>query len=152
MPAIAPSYIYAFFALITVSGILISSYGAYTATLRAIPEVEQMENLLNHVAAKGYELITLTTATNSTSDAVLQLPSTIGNKHYWVRLRNESSETWVEGALGSIHEYNIANRAYLPKAVSVFGEYSSESGSAFLECYMNSSTVNLRLSSWRENV
>ena len=152
MPAIAPSYIYAFFALIIVSSILISSFAAYATNLRAIPEIKQLEKLLNNIASKGYDLITLTTATNSTSETVLQLPSTIGTKQYWIRLRNEFSQAWVEGALGAIHEGNVTNRVYLPKTVSVLGNYSSGYGPAVLECYMNGTTINLRLSAWRENV
>lgn len=151
MPAIAPSYIYSFFALIIVSTLLISSFAAYATTLRTIPEIEQLENLLNHVASKGYELITLTTATNSTTEAVLQLPSTIGTKQYWIRLRNESSKVWVEGALGSIHEGSVTNRVYLPKTLSVYGNYSSGYGPAVLECYINGSTISLCLTPWREN-
>ena len=152
MPTIAPSYILAFFALITVSSILISSFSIYTSALRAVPEVEQLENILNHIASKGYELITLTTATNSTSEAVLQLPSAIGNRLYWIRLRNESSMAWVEGALGVIHENNVANRVYLPRAISVLGNYSSINGPAILECYLSNSTIYLHLTSWRESI
>ena len=152
MPAIAPSYIYAFFALIIVSSILISSFATYTSTLRAIPEMEQLENLLNHIASKGYELITLTTATNSTSEAVLQLPSTIGIKQYWIRLSSESSKAWVEGALGDIHKSNMQNRVYLPKTVSASGNYSSSHGPASLECKMIGFTISLHLKTWKENV
>lgn len=152
MPTIAPSYIYAFFALIAVSSILISSFSAYASTLRTIPEMEQLENLLNHVASRGYELITLTTATNSSSEAALQLPAAIGNKQYWLRLRSESSKAWVEGALGSMHAGSVTNRVYLPKTVSASGNYSSGYGSAVLECYVNGSAISLHLSPWRENV
>ena len=113
--------------------------------------MEQLENLLNHIASKGYELITLTTATNSTSEAVLQLPSTIGIKQYWIRLSSESSKAWIEGALGSIHESSQRNRVYLPKTVSVLGNYSSAYGPAILECYVNDSTIHLHRSTWREN-
>ena len=151
MPAFAPSYIYAFFALITVSSILVSSFAAYAATLRTIPEMEQLRNILENVAAKGYELVALTTATNSTSEAVVQLPSSIGNREYWVRLRYESSKAWVEGALGGIHDESSINRIYLPKEVSVSGHYSSGYGQAVLECHLNGSIVNLGLSTWRGN-
>jgi len=151
MPVIVPSYIYTFFSLVIVSSILISSFAAYAVTLRTIPEMEQLKNLLNHIASKGYELITLTTATNSTSEAVLQLPSAIGNKQYWIRLLNESLKAWVEGALGLIHESSITNRVYFPKTVSVFGNYSSGYGPAVLECYVNGSTITLHLIAWRDN-
>jgi hypothetical protein len=149
---IAPSYIYAFFALIAVSSILISSFAAYTTTLRTIPEMECLENLLDRIASKGYELIALTTATNSTLEAVFHLPSAIGNKQYWIRLNNESSKAWVEGALGSFHENKVTSRVYLPKAISVLGNYSSNTGFARLECYAANSTINLCLSAWRDAV
>lgn len=149
VPTIAPSYIYAFFALIAVSGILISTFAAYATTLRVIPEMEQLENLLNHVASKGCELITLTAATNSTSEAVLKLPPAIGNKQYWIRLRNESSKAWVEAALGSIHQGKVTSRVYLPKIVSALGNYSSGYGPAILEIFMSNSTVTLHLKTWR---
>ncbi len=152
MPAIAPSYLYAFFALVTVSTILISAFAAYTTTLRTIPEIEQLKNLLTSVASKSYELVTLTTVTKSASQAIVQLPSSLGNKQYWIKLRSESSETWVEGALGLIHQGNIANQAYLPKAISANGNYSSGYGPAVLKCYLNGTTVSIHLSSWRENV
>jgi len=152
MPAIASSYIYAFFALISVASILISSFAAYAATLRTIPEREQLRNLLEFVAAKGCELVALTSTTNSTSRATMQLPSSIGSKSYWVRLESESAKAWVEGALGEIHEGSVVDRVYLPKAISVSGNYSSSYGPGVLESYMDISTVNLRLSTWRENV
>jgi hypothetical protein len=152
MPAIAPSYIYAFFALISVSSILISSFAAYATTLRTIPEMEQLRNLLEFVAAKGCELVALTAATNSTSKATIQLPSSIGSKQYWIRLESDSSKAWVEGALGEIHEGRVVDRIYLPKAISVSGNYSSSYGPGVLECYMDVSTVHLRLSTWRDNV
>jgi hypothetical protein len=152
VPPIAPSYIYAFFAVIAVSGILISTFASYATTLRVIPEMEQLENLLNHVASEGCELITLAAGTNSTAEAVLKLPSAIGNKQYWIRLRNESSKAWVEGALGPIHQGNVTNRLYLPKAVSALGNYSSGYGPAVLECSVNGPAITLHLKTWRDNV
>jgi hypothetical protein len=152
MPAIASSYVYAFFALISVSSILISAFAAYAATLRTIPEVEQLRNLLEFVAAKGCELVALTTTTNSTSRATIQLPSSFGSKQYWVRLESESTKAWVEGALGEIHEGRVVDRVYLPKAISVSGNYSSSYGPGVLECYIDTSTVHLELSTWRDNV
>jgi uncharacterized membrane protein len=140
---------YAFFALIAVSSILISSFAAYAITLRTIPEVEQLRNLLESVAAKGCELVALTAATNCTSETVIQLPPSIGNRRYWVRLREESSRVWIEGALGEIHGESSTNRVYLPKEVSVSGNYSSGYGQAILECRLIDSITSLRLSTWR---
>ncbi len=152
MPTIAPSYIYAFFALVAVSSILISSFAAYATSLRTLPEMRQLQNLLNRVAAKSCELITLTTTTNSSSEAVLKLPSTIGNKHYWIRLHKETSKAWVEGVFSSMSLGNSTQRVYIPNFVFPSGNHSSAYGPAILECSMNGSTVKLHLESWRDSV
>ena len=151
MPTIAPSYILVFFALITISSILITSYATYTTTMRTALEIEQLKNLLNHVASKGYELTALTAATNSTLEATLQLPTSIGNKQYWIRLRNEGSKAWVEGSLGTIHAGNVTNRVCLPKTLVAMGNYSSGYGPVLLESYVDGATITLSLSSWRNN-
>jgi hypothetical protein len=149
MPTIAPSHIYTFFALVTVAALLVATFNAFATSLKTIPESEQLQNLTNYVSAKGHELVTLATGTNSNIQAVLRLPPTIGNRQYWIRLRNESEGKWVEGGLGSGPESPTANRAYLPSVISVLGNYSSGYGPAVLECNMENRTVNLRLYTWR---
>jgi hypothetical protein len=149
VPTIAPSYIYAIFALIAVSSILISSFASYATTLRAIPEAEQLRNLLSKIASKGFALVTLAATTNSTSETTLRLPSTIGSKPYWIRLRNESAKSWAEGSLGIIHEGAGTHQALLPKSVIASGNHSSTWGPALLRCYLNHSDVVLTLKAWR---
>lgn len=151
MPTVAPSYVYTFFALVTVSSILISSFSVYATSLRNIPEEAQLIRVLTHVAVEGCKLVTLTMRTNSTSEIVLSLPTVIGSKQYWIRLRNESSSAWFEGALGSIHRGSPRNRVYLPNKASVEGNYSSDDGRALLQCYKDGSIVNLHLSSLGED-
>jgi len=152
VPVIAPSYIYSFFALVAISSILIAAFSSYTSALRRIPEVEQLQNLLNHVASEGYELVALATATNSTSRAILQLPSAIGSRDYWIRFRTEPARAWVEGSVGSAHHSTVAERVFFPKQVSAHGNYSCGHGPAFLECSMNGSIINLRLRTWSESL
>ncbi len=150
MPTIAPSYIYAFFALTIVASILISSFSAYMTTLRTIPEIQQLENIIEHVASQAYKLITLADTANSTSRTILQLPSTIGNRLYWFRLHSNSSEAWIEGALGTPHKSKAMCQISLPKMVKASGNYSSGYGPALLESYFEGANV-LHLSSWRES-
>jgi hypothetical protein len=152
VPVIAPSYVYSFFALVAISSILIAAFSSYTSTLRRIPEVEQLQNLLNHVASKGYELIALGTATNSTSRAVLQLPPAIGSRSYWIRFRTEPARAWVEGSVGPAHLSAVAERVFFPKQVYAQGNYSCGYGPALLDCFMNGSTINLRLRTWSESL
>lgn len=152
MPTIAANHIYSFFALVAVSSILITSFGAYATTLRNLPESKQLNNLIKHIANIGCELITLTETTNSTSKVTLQLPSRIGIKRYWIRLTNDSQKTWIEGALGSIHQGDLTTRVYILPVIEATGNYTSENGAAFLECSLNESTVTLLLDNWRENL
>ncbi len=152
MPVIAPSYIYSFFALVAISSILIAAFSSYTSTLRRIPEVEQLHTLIDCVASKGYELIALAAATNSTSTAVLQLPSAIGNRGYWIRFRTEAARAWVEGFVGPTHRSTTTDQVFFPRQVYAQGNYSCGYGPAILECFMNGSRINLLLRTWSESL
>ncbi|MCW4052900.1 MAG: hypothetical protein NWE78_06820 [Candidatus Bathyarchaeota archaeon] len=150
MPAIAPSYIYAFFALTIVASILISSFSTHMTTLKAISEIQQLENIIKHVATQSYKLITLANTANSTSKTILELPLKIGNRQYWFRLCTNSSNAWVEGALGTPHKSKVTHQVSLPKMVMASGNYSSGYGPALLESYYDGTHV-LSLSAWRGN-
>lgn len=145
LPSIALNHLYTFIALTTVSILLISSYSSYAGTLQTIPEIEQLKNILDHVAAKGNELLTLVTSTNSTAHTMVQLPPTIGNRQYWIRIRNDTSDVWIEGALGQIDESGRKYKIFLPGEASTSGYYIGGYGPAMLECYMNGSIPQLDL-------
>lgn len=145
MPSTIPSHIYTLVALSAVCTILIATLYSYTTALRATPEIEQLKNLLNHVAAKGNELLTTAAATNSSAQVFLQLPATIGHKQYWLRARNDSSSAWLEGSLGQIIENEVAHQVYLPQRTSASGYFVGGYGPAILESYMNGSTPQLNL-------
>ena len=147
MPSIASTHLYTFLAMGIVSTLLICSFSIYASTVRTIPEIEQLKNILDHVAAKGNELLTLVTATNSTVQTLIQLPSTLGRQGYWIRVRNDTSNAWVEGALGQIREDGTEHRVFFPRSVWASGRYIGGYGPAILECYMNGSIPQLNLSS-----
>ena len=147
MPSIAISNFLATIALIVASTLLVSSFSFYTITVRTIPEIQKLQNILNHLAAKGDELLALVAVTNSTIRLFNQLPTRIGDQQYWIQLRNDSSSAWVEGALGQPGERETTYQVFLPKKTVASGQYIGGYGSAILECYMNSSTPQLNLSS-----
>jgi len=147
MPSIATSHLYTFFALTAVSILLVCSFSLYASTVRSLPEIEQLKNILDHVAAKGNELLTLVTATNSTARTLIQLPSTIGHQEYLIRVRNDTSDAWIEGALGQIGENRRTYRVFLPRKAATSGYYMGGYGSAMLECYINDSILQLNLNS-----
>jgi len=146
LPSTLSSHIYTLVALAAVSTSLVAALNSYTASLSATSEIEQLKNLLNSVAAKGNELLTIVATTNSSAQVSIQLPATIGYKQYWIRVRNDSSHAWLEGSLGQIIENESIHRVYLPKRTSASGYYIGGYGPAILECAMNGSTPQLNLS------
>lgn len=143
MPTITPSYLYTFVALMAVSSLLFFSFMAYAEALRVSSETRQLKNLMDHVAAKSTELLTLTLATNATSEAFLPVPVSIGNKQYWLRLCNNSDKTWLEGGFGNIPIEGTELRIYLPKETSATGYYIGGYGAVHLKCYSNASVPQI---------
>ena len=121
------------------------AFSYYTSTLRAIPEIEQLKNILDHVVAKGNELLTLAITSNTTGSIVVQLPSSIGHRQYWIQVRNDTSNAWLEGALGRFGESGTTYKVFFPGKASTLGHYVSGYGPALLECYMNGSISQLNL-------
>jgi len=150
LPSIIPSYIYMFVAMTAVGTLLIFSFNSYTATLRSVPETEQLDNLLNHVAAKATQLLTQT-KTDSNAQILLNLPTKIGDQEYWIRLRNNTLQSWIEGGLGKIWDDTTSHKVFFPGKPSAIGQHVSVYGPAVLKCYMNGSVPQLFLTSAREN-
>ncbi len=147
LPSTIPSHIYTMVALAAVGTLLVVTVNSYTITLRTTSETEQLKNLLNQVAARGNELLTITVATNSSTRVYLQLPATIGYQQYWIRASNDSSATWIQGALGQITENSVENSVFLPQGTAASGFFVGGYGPAVLESYMNGSSPQLNLAS-----
>jgi type II secretory pathway pseudopilin PulG len=134
-------------ALAVVGALLVATVNSYTTTLKTASETEQLKNLLNQVATKGNELLTVAAATNCSTRVFIQLPATIGYQRYWIRAGNDSSSIWIEGALGQITRIKAPNLVFLPQGASASGSFVGGYGSAVLESYMNSSVPQLNISS-----
>jgi len=147
LPSIVSNYIYTLVALTVVSALLLYSLNSYTFTLRNTSETAQLKNILNGVGAKANEIITLVTATNSSLTVYLDLPTTIGDQHYWMRVRNDSSSAWVEGSLGQMFKGYAELQVLIPSKTSTSGYFISSRGKALLQGYMNGSTPQLNLAS-----
>ena len=148
MPALIPSHIYMFVAMTAVGTLLIFSFNSYAATLRHVPEKEQLDNLLSHVAAKAIGIMTMTGG-DSTTKVYLDLPTSIGDRQYWIRLRNDSIQAWVEGGLGEIWNGTNVNRVFLPATPTATGEFIGDYGVATLACYRSGSELRLVLANGR---
>ena len=135
-------------ALAIIASLLVATVNSYTTSLRNMSELEQLGNLLSIMASNGNDLVTLVASTNSSAQSVVQLPASIGTQLYWLRMRNDSSNAWIEGAFGLVmDEATPSHRVYLPKGISTSGEFASGYGPAVFEAYMNGSNLQLNLSS-----
>ncbi len=140
-----PSHLYTFIAMIAVSTLLVMSFMAYANTLRLSAEARQLENLIDHVAAKSTELLVLTMATNASCEAFLQMPTAIGVREYWLQLHNDSEKAWLEGGLGNVPTSGAELRVYLPKEASAIGHYVGGYGAAHLRCEIVSDNPQIQL-------
>jgi hypothetical protein len=137
-----------FVATVVIGTLLIFSFSSYAATLRYLPEKEQLDNLLSHVAAKAIEIMTIT-SNDSTAKVYLDLPTSIGDRQYWIRLRNDSLQAWVEGGLGEIWNGTNVNKVFLPAGPAATGEFVGDFGVAMLTCHRSGSELQLILATGR---
>ena len=144
MPSIIPSYVYTFFALSIVGTLLICTFSAFAVSVKQDVETEQLKNLLEYVAAESCELISTATTNNSTATVRLALPLRVGEKGYWIQLRNDSSSAWIEGGLGNT-PVQTSLTIFAPGLVAASGLYNSGYGFAELECQLQGTTVYLNL-------
>ena len=145
MPSIIPSYIYTLFASIIVGTIVISACGLSTANIKQEAEKQQLSNIAEYVATESLELISHAAAENLTSTLHLDVPQQIGNQRYWIKMANDSAKAWVEVGFGTT-VLSSEQLAYIPSKVATSGNYISGSGAAILECFSDSSGVQLNLS------
>lgn len=146
MPTLTPSFLYTFIAMIAVSTLLVASFMVYTNTLRTSSEAKKLQNLIDIVAAKGTELLTLTLATNASAESFIDMPAAIGEKQYWMQLRNDFANVWLEGGLGNMPGEGAEMRVYLPTQASANGSYVAGFGVAHLKCEVSEGFPHMMLS------
>jgi len=147
MPSVITSYVYTFAALVAVSALLIFSVNSYAYSLRAASEQDQLQSLVTGLAAKANEILTLIETTNASLTVNLNMPTTIGDQYYWLRISNDSSKACVEGALGEFRQDAAGFQVYIPSHAIMSGYFISANGIATLHGYMNTSTIQLNLAS-----
>ncbi|GEM_PF-374524 len=134
MPAITPGYLYTFFALIAVSSILLASFMDYANAIRFSSETWKLKDLMDHVAAKTTQLLTLALTANASAENYIQAPAAIGNKQYWLALKNDSAKAWLEGGFGNTPTEGVELRVYLPCKAEASGFYIGGYGAIRLTC------------------
>jgi hypothetical protein len=144
MPSIIPSYIYALFASVIIGTIIVAACGISTLNIKTNAEKQQLTNIADYVAAKSNELILQATRDNANTTVYLNVPSTISNQKYWIRIANDSANAWVSAGFGEIQN-NTQQQAYIPAEVAASGVYTSYSGLAVLKCETDGSNVILTI-------
>jgi hypothetical protein len=145
VPSIIPSYVYSFFALTIVGTLLICTFSTFAVSVKQDVETEELNNLLEYVAAESCELISTATTNNSTATVRLVLPVRVGEKGYWIQLRTDSSSAWIEGGLGAT-PVQTSLTVFLPGVVTASGLYTSGYSSVELECQIQGDVTFLNLS------
>jgi hypothetical protein len=135
------------FASIVVGALVICACGLSTASVRNEAETQQLISTAEHVATESLGLISdsPTAVDNATSTIILNVPSSIGNKIYWIQLANDSSRAWVEVGFGTVPQTS-EKRVFIPSALHASGTFRSGYGAAILGCVTNTSGVYLTLS------
>jgi len=149
LPSTIPSYVQMYVAMIAVGTLLIFSFNSYATTLQFTPETEQLDNLLNYVAAKATELMT-STQTGAVTQFYLDLPTSIGNQQYWIRLQNDTVQSWVMGGFGTDWNITSSYKIFLPGKAIATGYHLSIYGPAVLKSWMSGSVCQLFLISVRD--
>jgi len=146
MPSIVPSYLYTFFALMLVGTILIGTFNSFAVSLRRIPEEDMLKNVLDYVAAESLELINCVEASSSeaTAEAVLNIPSSINHRQYWLRLGIDSEYVFIEAGFGAVPA-EARSKIYLLANVFAYGEVIGGYGKVLLTCWRNASGIYLNL-------
>ncbi|MEM3579059.1 MAG: hypothetical protein QXL54_02400 [Candidatus Bathyarchaeia archaeon] len=145
MPAITPSYLYTFFALIAVSSILLVSFMHYADAIRFSSETRKLKELMDCVAAEATELLTMALTVNASTETLIQTPAVIGDKQYWLAFRNDSAKAWLEGGFGNTPIETGELRVYLTVKASASGCYISGYGVIRLTCFITTKMEAPRL-------
>ena len=146
MPTDAMDYLQSFLTLTVVGIILTATFSMYVNSLTQGSEANQLKEILNRVAAKVADALAMLTEDNATLSVVFSLPLKIGNQDYWIRIGNDSSDAWVEGAFGSVSRDGEQEcRVYLPKKVYASGTFEGGYQLVLLNCTMNGLTPQITL-------
>jgi hypothetical protein len=128
-----------------VGTIVISACGLSTVNIKNEAEKQQLSNIAEYVATESLEVVSQATAENLTSTLHLDVPQLIGKQRYWIKMENDSAKAWVKVGFGTT-VVSSEQLAYIPSEVAASGTYISGSGPAILECFSDTSGVQLTLS------
>lgn len=139
-----PSYMYSLFASLIIGSILVCTVTVETGTIRNNANQQQIENIQHYVAAQALTLLSQTTIEDQNTTQFLDIPSTIGNQRFWIRLANDSESAWVETGF-SINITSTGSISEMPVKVAAQGSFLSGSGRPVLTCHYTNQIATLTL-------
>jgi hypothetical protein len=145
MPSIIPSYVYTLFACMAVGALLIYAASVSSVSVTNEADLQELNNIAEFVAVKGYALASMTLINNLTANVVLNVPAAVGNQIYWLRLDNDTSSSWVSIGFGTVPQIS-GQQTYMPAKVFANGTFVSDTGMLVLKCYLEGSSTFLQLS------
>jgi len=144
VPSIIPSYVYTLFACMVVGALLILASSISIANVKNQADLQRLKNIANSVATTSFELVSSVKTNNLTANVMLNIPASVGNQRYWLRLENDSFRSWVDIGFGT-NPQSSQQRTYVPSMVFATGTYVSGAGTPALRCYMNDSATCLEI-------
>jgi len=147
MPSVPINFFYSLMAMMIVSMLLTCSFASYVNLLRGTSEINSLREVVDRVAAKAEGALATIIAHNATMSILIQLPTRIGYRDYWIRLANDSSKAWLEGGFGKAPiSGEKTYRVYFPRKAYASGTFEGGYNLALLSCFLNGSVPQLVLS------
>ena len=146
MPSIIPGYVYSIFAALIVGAIIVYACSISTLNVKNQANTQQLKNIDKYVATQSLSLLSHTTENNQNTTQFLDIPSSIGNQRFWIRIANDSSGAWVESGFGTTVSSNNLQMS-IPANIDASGYFISGSGRAKLQCQFENQTATLTLTS-----
>ena len=151
MPSQATNYFYTLAAMGVIALVVTSVFNVNVHRVKLVAERKQLIRILDAVAAECTELVTLTESTGASAEVTLNLPSRIGDNHYWIRLRTSEAGSLLVGGFGEPWDGVPEQKVYLPWNTTASGVYRGDYGSPSLNCTLSSGSPILTLDRWKEN-
>jgi hypothetical protein len=146
MPSIIPGWVYSIFAALMVGAIIVYACSISSLNVKNQANTQQLKNIEEYVATQSLSLLSHTTKNNQNTTQFLDIPSSIGNQRFWIRIANDSSGAWVESGFGTTLSSNSFQRN-IPASFDASGYFISGSGKAKLQCQFENQTATLTLTS-----
>jgi hypothetical protein len=136
--------VYSIFAALIVGAIIIYACSISTLNVKNQANTQQLKNIEEYVATQSLSLLLYTTENNQNTTQFLDIPSTIGNQRFWIRIANDSSGAWVESGFGTTLSSNSL-QMNIPANFDASGYFISGSGRAKLQCQFENQIATLTL-------